>query len=105
MMLRFALIFHGGANPQSPEEGEEVAAAWANWFTSLGDSLLNMGNAFGDLVTIESDGSTSPGGGEQSLSGYTLITADSQEHAVSLASACPILRYGGSIEVAELVTL
>ncbi len=104
-MSRFALIFHGGANPQSPEEGREVAAAWATWFTWLGDSLINMGNAFGELVTIESDGSTSPGGGEGSLSGYTLIRAESQEQAVALASECPILRYGGSIDVAELVTL
>lgn len=104
-MGRYALIFRGGATPETIEEGAEVAAACASWMNGLGDALIDMGNAFGQLTTIESDGSTIQEAGPKALSGYTLICADSHEPAVAMASGCPILRYGGSIEVAELAAL
>ncbi|MCP4247070.1 MAG: hypothetical protein GY778_08475, partial [bacterium] len=54
---------------------------------------------------IKSDGSTSPGGGANPASGYTLIDADSLDAAVALAKGCPILDSGGSIEVATALDM
>ena len=43
----------------------------------------------------------SEGGGQNPVSGYSLIKADSLDAAVKLARECPVLSGGGSIEVAE----
>jgi Ni,Fe-hydrogenase I cytochrome b subunit len=43
----------------------------------------------------------SDSGGDNPLSGYTIIHAESIDQAVELAKACPIIG-GGSIEVAEI---
>jgi hypothetical protein len=45
----------------------------------------------------------SEGGGQNPVSGYSLIKADDLDSAVKLARGCPVLADGGSIEVAETV--
>jgi hypothetical protein len=49
--------------------------------------------------TIGSDGSVSDGGG--SASGYSIVTADSLDEAVTKAKGCPVLQGGASITVYE----
>lgn len=104
-MAKFALIFHGGAVPESEEEGAAVMAAWGAWMEGLGSALKDPGNAFGASATINSDGSKTDGGGANPASGYTLLEADSLDAALALASSNPILGAGGSIEVAETVDM
>lgn len=105
VMAKYALIFHGGVIPDTDEEGAEMMAAWGAWMDGLGEALTDPGNAFGYSTTIHSDGSTNPGGGPNPASGYCLLEADSLDAAVALAARCPILDYGGSIEVAETIDM
>ena len=51
------------------------------------------------------DGSASAGGGPNPVTGYTLLSANDLESAVSLAKGCPILATGGTIEVAETIEM
>jgi hypothetical protein len=104
-MAKYALIFHGGGVPETEEEGAAVMAAWGTWMEGLGAALTDPGNAFGNSTTVGSDGSTSPGGGANPASGYSLLEADSLEAAVTLAKGCPILSAGGSVEVAETIDM
>ncbi len=104
-MAKYALIFHGGSMPETEEESAAVMAAWGAWMENLGSALTDPGNPFGRAVTINSDGSTTEGGGSNPASGYTLLEADSLEAAVGLAKGCPILVGGGSIEVAEALDM
>lgn len=104
-MAKYALIFHGGGVPETEEEGAAVMAAWGAWMGSLGAALTDPGNAFGGSTTIASDGSTSAGGGANPATGYSLVEADSLDAAVGLASGCPILAAGGSVEVAETIDM
>ncbi len=104
-MAKYALIFHGGAVPDTDEEGAEMMAAWEAWMESLGEALADPGNAFGYSTTVRSDGSTIPGGGPNPASGYSLLEAESLDAAAKLATGCPILEYGGSIEVAETIDM
>jgi hypothetical protein len=53
--------------------------------------------------TITSKGSVSEGGGQNPVSGYSMIKADDLDSAVKMARGCPVLESGGSIEVAETV--
>ena len=98
-MTKYALVFHGGDMPETEEESAKVMAAWGAWMEGLGAALTDPGNPLGDTTTINSDGSTTPGGGSNPATGYTLIEADSKDE-VALAKGCPLLGTGGTIAVA-----
>jgi hypothetical protein len=77
----------------------EGSGAWTSWFASMEASVTDIGkpvfefSALGDL----GDG-TKPGG-------YSMITADDLEAALTLAKGCPALREGGGVEVGLLADL
>ncbi len=100
-MANYLLVYHGGQMPDSPEEGAKVLEAWTNWFSVLGDSLVDRGNPVSQVRTVANNGSISEGGVNPS-SGYSVVTAASLDAAVNLAKGCPLLNGGGgSVEVAE----
>ena len=79
--------------------------AWNEWFGSLGDAVVDIGNPTGASATVGSDGSSSQGGGANPVTGYSIISADSLDDALVLAKSCPQLASGGSIEVAEALDI
>ena len=99
-MANYLLVYHGGAMPESPEEGAKVTQAWNDWFGTLGDKVIDAGNPVSQVRTIAANGSVSDGGTNPS-SGYSVIKADSLDAAVALAKGCPVLQGGASVEVAE----
>ncbi len=100
-MPKYVLAYHGGGAAESEAEQAKVMAAWEAWMGTLGDALLDPGNPIGHAKTIASDGSVTVGGGANPLTGYSLLSANDIDHAVTLAKGCPIFESGGSIEVAE----
>ena len=36
-MTKFLFVYHGGNQPESPEEGEKVKKDWDNWFETMGE--------------------------------------------------------------------
>jgi hypothetical protein len=98
-MANFLLVYHGGGMPETPEEGAKVMKAWDAWFAELGDKVVDGGNPVSAVRTIAANGHVSDGG--STVSGYSVIKADSLDHAVKLAKGCPVLDGGASIEVAE----
>jgi len=98
-MANFLLVYHGGGMPESPEEGAKVMKAWDAWFAELGDKVVDGGNPVSAVRKIAANGSVSEGG--STVSGYSVIKADSLDQAVKLAKGCPVLGGGASIEVAE----
>ena len=104
-MPKYVLAYHGGGMPETPEQGAEVMAAWGAWFESLGASVVDGGAPTGAARTVAASGSVSAGGGANPLTGYSLITADVLDGAVKLAKGCPILKSGGSVEVAETIDM
>jgi hypothetical protein len=100
-MPKYILGFHGGSMPETPEEGENVMAAWGKWMADLGKAMVDPGNPVGGSKTIASNGAVSDGGGANPLTGYSVIEAASLDEAVKLAKACPQLASGGSIQVGE----
>jgi hypothetical protein len=99
-MANFLLVYHGGSMPESPEEGAKVTQAWTDWFTSLGEAVVDPGNPVSNVRTVAADGTVSEGGTNTS-SGYSVIKADSLDAAVEAAKGCPVLAGGASVEVAE----
>jgi hypothetical protein len=100
-MAKYVFVYHGGKSPSNPAEVKRVMDAWGQWFGSMGAAVIDGGNPVGKSSTVRSDGSVANDGGSNPVSGYSLIEAPSLEEAVSKARGCPILRDGGSVEIAQ----
>ena len=103
-MPQYVIVYLGGNQPSSPEEGKQHFAKYMEWLASLGDSAVSPANPLKNTTTVNSDGSVS-NGGTSTMSGYTIVKADSMEEALSFAKSCPFLDIGGSLEVSELVVM
>jgi hypothetical protein len=79
-------------------------AKYREWLSSLGDSAVSPANPFKNTSTVNSDGTVTTGS-TTSMSGYTIIEANSMKAALSIAKACPFLDIGGSLEVSELMQM
>jgi len=114
-MKDFLLIFRSDFSqaPQlSPEEMQANMQRWMDWIGGIAaqDKLIDRGNKLerktgkvlrqGNVVT---DGPFTEI--KETIGGYTAIRAQSLEEAAELAKGCPILQFGGSVEVREIISL
>ena len=103
-MPQYMITYLGGDQPSSPEEGKQHFAKYKEWLSSLGGSAVSPANPLKDTSTVNSDGTVTTGS-TTSMSGFTIIEADSMEAALLIAEACPFLDIGGSLEVSELIQM
>jgi hypothetical protein len=96
-MANFILVYR---TPKGYTPGAaDVMREWQAYFEKMGSQLVDVGNPVFDRNTLGAcDGSTD-------LGGYSLVTAEDREGALSLAKECPILKVGGGVEVGELTLL
>ena len=100
----YVLIYVGGEQPASELEGQAVMDAWMAWFGTLGEAVVDGGNPFGPSMSIAPDGTTAPGSGS-GATGYSILRADDLSAATALASGCPHLQAGGTVEVHEVFAI
>ncbi len=103
-MAQYIITYLGGDQPSSPEEGQKHFAKYKAWLSALGDAAVSPANPFKDTRTVNADGTVTTGS-TTSMSGYTIIEADTMEAALEMAKACPFLDIGGSLEVSELMKM
>ena len=103
-MPQYIITYLGGNQPASPEEGKQHFAKYKAWLSSLGDAAVSPANPFKNTSTVNADGSVTAGS-TTSMSGYTIIEAETIEAALAIAKACPFLDIGGSLEVSELMQM
>lgn len=103
-MSQYLIVYLGGDQPASPEEGKQHMAKYMQWLASLGDAAVSPANPLKNTHTVTPDGAVTTGG-TTTMSGYTIIEADSIEAALSVAKACPFLDVGGTLEVSELMKI
>ncbi|MEH6578576.1 MAG: YciI family protein [Amphritea sp.] len=103
-MPQFIIVYLGGEQPSSPEEGKQHFAKYKEWLSSLGDSAVSPANPLKHTNTVNPDGTVTHGG-TTLMSGYTVIDAESMDAALAIAKACPFLEIGGSLEVSELMQM
>ena len=104
-MTKYLFVYHGGKAPADPSEIKKVMDAWGSWFGSMGSAVIDGGHPVGKSSTVKSDGSLTDGGGANPASGYSLIEAASLQEAHQKASGCPILKSGGTIEIAPTLDM
>jgi len=103
-MPQYVIVYLGGDQPSSPEEGKQHFLKYMEWLSSLGEAAVSPANPLKNTSTVSSDG-TVTAGSTTTMSGYTIVEADSMEAALSMAKACPFLDIGGSLEVSELAEM
>jgi hypothetical protein len=77
----------------------DEADAWFSWFDQIREHITVPGSA------VASSRQVGNVGGEQSVSGFTVISARDMDEAVELASGCPAIRLGHGLEVGELLEI
>jgi hypothetical protein len=96
-MPTFLLTQHAPKNFKGSPDPVATAAAVTAWFDLMGERLVARSNpAFVMNILGNCGADTEP-------FGYTLVTADDPYAALALAGGCPILAYGGGVEVRELM--
>lgn len=93
-MPRYMMVYKGEETDMSQmteEQVSDVMAKWGAWMGRVGSALVDVGTPFGPGHSIVDDGTT---GEAVSLSGYSIVEADSMEAARALADGHPYLSEG-----------
>ncbi len=102
-MAKFVYVYIGGQMAETPEAQEQAMQAWGAWFGTLGDSVADMGNPFGNSATVSPGGVAD--GGKSGAAGYSIVSAGSLSDATAKAKGCPVLASGGSVEIYEAIPM
>ncbi len=95
-MKRYMLLHFGFEKPTP-----EIMAAWKKWFEAVADRTVENGGFHGGAREISHAGRTDLTMGEDAITGYTVIEADSLDEATSIAADNPFIK---SIRIYEIVT-
>jgi hypothetical protein len=96
-MKKFMLLHFGFEKPTP-----EIMAAWGQWFESVADDMVDKGGHFSGGREISHAGTKDLPLGMDSITGYTVINADSLDDAEKIAQGNPFI---ASIRVYELMTM
>ena len=92
-MKRFVLLHYGFETPTP-----EIMKAWGSWFQSIADRTVENGGFSGGRE-ISASGTKDLPWGMESITGYTIIEAESLDEAEKVAQSNP---YIASIRVYEV---
>jgi len=63
---------------------------WMQWFSSIGASIVDNGNPFGEGREVTNGQSRDLAGGATPITGYTIVRAENMEAAQKLLARVPI---------------
>ncbi len=95
-MKRFMVLQFGVEKP-----APEGMAAWGKWFESVADKTEDQGGFHGGAREISHSGTSDLPMGMDSITGYSIINAESLDEAEKIAQANPFI---ASIRVYEIMT-
>jgi hypothetical protein len=90
------MLLHFGFEKPTPE----IMAAWGKWFESIADRTVDNGGFHGGAREISKSGSKDLPMGMESITGYSIINAESLDEAETVAQSNP---YIASIRVYEIM--
>lgn len=90
------MLLHFGFKKPTPE----IMAAWSKWFASVADRTVEQGGFHGGAREISHSGTRDLPMGMESITGYSIITAETLEEAEQVARDNPFV---AGIRVYEIV--
>ncbi len=111
-MSEFVFLYRGGERPVgSPELMQRRMQQWMGWMKELSDKghIKDPGHPLERTGKVVKGSQTVTDGpfaeAKDVVGGYTLVQARDLSHAVELTSGCPILEFGGFVEVRPVMQL
>ena len=96
-MSKFLFLYKGYVTP-TPEIGQ----AWMQWFDTHAGSMIDSGNPTAAGVEITPDAIVEVETGLDSLTGYSILNADTMDEAIAIAQTNPMIT---SVIVYELARM
>ena len=93
-MKRFMLLHFGFEKPTP-----EIMTAWKKWFEAVADKTVDQGGFHGGAREISHSGTKDLPMGPDSITGYSIIKAESLDEAEEIARGNPFI---ASIRVYEI---
>lgn len=105
-MAKFIIIYQGSGNMGSmtPEEGMAHREKWMAWVKGLGDAVVTPGQPLKGNQMLSTAGAADAEG-DSRISGYAVVEAGDMTAAMEMAKGDPFMLMGGSIQVAEMVSM
>jgi len=110
-MKDFLFVFRSETSPRtnaSPEQLQANMKLWMDWIGGIAaqNKLIDRGNRLEGAGKVVKPGNLVTDGPytetKEVIGGYTLVKADSIDEATEMAKGCPILNFGGNVEVREI---
>ena len=110
-MKDFLLVFRSDFSndpKSSPDEMQASTKRWMDWIGGIAaqGKLTDRGNRLNPSGKVVKAANVIADGPyaeiKESISGYSIVKADSVEEASELAKGCPILKTGGNVEIREI---
>jgi hypothetical protein len=96
-MKKFMFLHYGFETPTP-----EIEEAWGKWFASIAERMVDSGSPFkGGREVSRHAGTRELPLGMESLTGYTIISADSFDDAENVAKGCPMIKFVRVYEMAS----
>ncbi len=92
------MFLHFGFEKPTPE----IMAAWNKWFESVADKSVENGGFHGGAREISHSGTKDLSMGMESITGYSIINAESLDDAEKIAQDNPFI---ASIRVYEIMAM
>ncbi len=116
-MSEFVLLYRSSQEAHresmgSPERAQQSMKKWRAWFKemsdkgqlkSIGQPLERVGKVVAGKKKAVTDGPYAET--KDVIGGYSIVVAKDLDEAANLASACPVLDFGGSVEVRPVMQL
>jgi hypothetical protein len=112
-MNEFMMIFRNAYNVEfkpSPEQMQAGIKQWQDWIGGIAAQGKFVGtNQLGfQGKTLKADNTITDGPYaevKEIVGGYIIVKSDSIDEAMEMAKGCPILQYGGNVEVRDVMQL
>jgi len=113
-MKEFVLIFRPSANGNfkpTPEQQQQMMTNWMNWMGSIAaqNKMASNGSRLGvsnskvvKANNVVTDGPYSEI--KEFINGFIVVKVNTVNEAVEIAKECPIVNFGGSVEVRPAVS-
>lgn len=86
-MKNFVLLHYGFVTPTP-----DIMTAWSKWFESIKNNIVDMGEGFSSGREISKAGTKDLPLGLDSITGFTIVSADSLDDAEKLARSNPYIK-------------
>lgn len=100
-MSKFLVTYFGGSRPTTPEQGEQMKAAFGEWLAKAGKAVVDPGAPLQPATQVTNGAKPHP----VEIGGYSVIEASSLEEAVAILKLHPFVARGGTLQVDEAISI